>query len=307
MDGLEPGRGPAADPAMVVAYDDGQRMIAAAKTGGATLDLTLTVDSPYLYDVFQVSKGRVPERIVHTVTAENTAEVTARYGDTGGSEWATEQRFGWRPWQDFSWNEQRLVRTGTTRQEFVSAGDSWWQQRVLHKITWSWGPLLGGLTEQLRRYAADDRVTETWLAPVVRPAVSAVGGAPVPTSAGDTLDLRVAEFVDADGHYRGAGGSEEPDTVEARLSRDGQQVADLSGGWAPVPTTPGAARYRLDLTTRGRRPSGGGPPVPRRPGSSPRPARPGTAPSRCRCCRWTTRCPPTCGARCPAAGRTGWG
>ncbi|MET7971385.1 S8 family serine peptidase [Micromonospora sp. NPDC005305] len=237
-------------PSLVVANDDGQRMIAAAKSGRATLDVTLTVDSPYLYDVWQVSKGRVPERIVHRVTANNTAEVTARYADTGGSDWATEQRFGWRPWQEYSWNDdQRMVHTGTSRQEFVSAGDSWWQQRVLHQLTWSWGTLLGGLAGQPRRYAADDRVTETWHAPVVRPAVPATGGAPVPTRTGDVLDLRVAEFVDADGHYSPAGYGEEQDTVERRLSRDGQQIADLSGGWAPVPTTPGAARYRLDVTT----------------------------------------------------------
>ncbi|WBB69575.1 S8 family serine peptidase [Micromonospora sp. WMMD812] len=237
-------------PSLVVAYDDGQRLIAAARKGRPTLDVTLTVDSPYLYDVWQVAKNRVPERIVHTVTAKNTAEVTTRYGDVGGAEWATEQRFGWRPWQEYSWNdEQRLVRTGTTRQEFVSAGDSWWQQRVLHRLTWSWGPLLGGLTQQPRQYAADDRVTETWHAPVVRPAVPAGGGARVPTRTGDTLDLRVTEFVDADGHHAPARGSEEPDTVQARLSRDGQQIADLSGGWAPVLTTPGSARYRLDLTT----------------------------------------------------------
>ncbi|WP_446219934.1 S8 family serine peptidase [Micromonospora sp. IBHARD004] len=237
-------------PSLVVAYDDGQPMIAAAKSGRATLDVTLTVDSPYLYDVWQVSKGRVPDRILHRVTADNTAEVTARYADTGGSEWASEQRFGWRPWQEYSWNDdQRMVRTGTTRQEFVSAGDSWWQQRVLHQLTWSWGPLLGGLTQQPRRYAADDRVTETWHAPVVRPAVPAGGGARVPTRTGDTLDLRVTEFVDADGHYAPARSSEEQDTVQARLSRDGQQIADLSAGWALVPTTRGAARYRLDLTT----------------------------------------------------------
>ncbi|MGR6318749.1 S8 family serine peptidase [Micromonospora soli] len=238
-------------PSLVVAYDDGQPMIGAAKSGRATLDLTLTVDSPYLYDVWQVSKGRVPDQIVHTVTADNTAEVTARYADTGGLDWASEQRFGWRPWQEYSWNDdQRMVRTGTTRQEFVSAGDSWWQQRVLHRLTWSWGPLLGGLTEQPRRYAADDRVTETWHAPVVRPAVPAGGGSPAPTRTGDTLNLRVAEFVDAEGHYAPAGWGEEQDTVERRVSRDGQQIADLSGGWAPVPTTPGAARYRLDLTTK---------------------------------------------------------
>ncbi|RKF24610.1 S8 family serine peptidase [Micromonospora globbae] len=238
-------------PAMVVAYDDGQRLIAAVKARRTTLDLTLTVDSPYLYDVWQVSKGRVPERIVHRVTAANTAEVTARYADTGGFDWAKEQRFGWRPWQEYSWNDdQRMVRTGTTRQEFVSAGDSWWQQRVVHLFTFSnMGKLMGGIVEQPRRYAADDRETATWYAPVVRPAVPAGAGAPVPTRTGDTLDVRVPEFVDADGHFGPAGVSEEQDTVQARLSRDGRQIADLSGGWAPVTTTPGAARYRLDVST----------------------------------------------------------
>ncbi|MGK5443797.1 S8 family serine peptidase [Micromonospora sp. URMC 105] len=238
-------------PAMAVAHDDGQRMIAAVRAGGAKLDLTLTVNSPYLYDVFQVSEGRIPERILHTVTAENTAEVTVRYGDAGGFDWATEQRFGWRPWQEYAMvDDQRMVRTGTVRREYVSAGDSWWQHRVLHKLMWSdWGPLQGGLTQQARRYGADDRETESWYAPIVRPAVPAAG-APVPTRTGDTLDLRIAEFVDADGNHGLAGGGEEQDAVEARLSRDGQQIADLSDGWAPVPTTAAAARYRLDLTTR---------------------------------------------------------
>lgn len=112
------------------------------------------------------------------------------------------------------------------------------------------GKLTGGLTQQPRRYAADDRDTETWHAPVIRPAVPANAGLPVPSRTGDVLDLRVPEFVDADGHYSPAGGSEESDTVQARLSRDGKQIADLAGGWATVPTTSESARYRLDLTTQ---------------------------------------------------------
>ncbi|MEU1845216.1 S8 family serine peptidase [Micromonospora sediminicola] len=237
--------------ALAVAYDDGQRLLAAARTGRARLDLTLTVDSPYLYDVFQVSRGRVPERITHRVTAGNTAEVTARYGDTGGLDWSTEQRFGWRPWQEFSWNDdQRMVRTGTTRQEFVSAGDSWWQHRVLHRLMFAnWGQLNGGLDAAPRRYAGTDRAVETWYAPLVRPAVPAGVGVTAPSRTGDTLDLRLAEFVDADGHAGAAGYAEEQDTVTRRVSRDGQPIADLSAGWAPVPTTPGRARYRLDVTT----------------------------------------------------------
>ncbi|MER7444526.1 S8 family serine peptidase [Micromonospora avicenniae] len=238
-------------PALVTVNDEGKKLIDAARTGRETLDLTLTVDSPYLYDVFQVVKGRIPERMVHTVTEENTAEVTADYGDMGGSDWASEQRFGWRPWQEFAmFDSQRPIRTGTSRREFVSVGD-WWQHRVLHKpATMRGGALDIGLADQPRQYTADDRETESWYAPIVRPAVPAVGGAPMPTRTGDTLDPRVAEFVDADGHYGLAGRSEEADTVEARLSRDGHQIADLSGGWTPVSTTAAPARYRLDLTTR---------------------------------------------------------
>lgn len=129
----------------------------------------------------------------------------------------------------------------------------------------------------------------------------------MPTRTGDTLNLRMAEFVDADGHYAAAGWGEEQDTVERRLSRDGQQIADLSDGWAPVATTSGAARYRLDVTTRrasdewrwatrtetawqftSARPDGDA-------------ARPLSL------LQVDYQVPRTCGARCPAAGRTRWG
>ncbi|WFF09817.1 hypothetical protein O7622_15280 [Micromonospora sp. WMMD1076] len=109
------------------------------------------------------------------------------------------------------------------------------------------GTLTGGLSDRPRRYAATDRTTESWHTPLVRPAVAA--GAAAPSRTADTLDLRVAEFVDADGHAGVDNRSEEQDTVTRRVSRDGQPIADLSAGWAPVPTTAGPARYRLDVTT----------------------------------------------------------
>ncbi|MFG1885585.1 S8 family serine peptidase [Micromonospora sp. NPDC049102] len=238
-------------PGLVVGYDDGQKIIAAVRKRRTTLNLKLTVESPYLYDVWQVSKNRIPERILYKVTARNTAEVTTRYGGVGG-EWVSEQRFGWRPWQESAVEDaQRFVRAGTTRQEFVGADDNWWQHQVMHKVmASSWGGLTGGLTQQPRQYAGDVQESETWHAPVIRPAVPAGRGGLAPTRTGDTMDLRMAEFVDAEGHYGVAGASDEVDAVEARLSRNGQQIADLSGGWTPVLTTAGRARYRLDLSTR---------------------------------------------------------
>ena len=243
------------------------------------------------------------------MTADNTAEVTARYGDTGGFDWASEQRFGWRPWQEYSWNdEKRLVRTGTARQEFVSAGDSWWQQRVLHRLTWSWGRLTGG------RHAAAPAVRRR--RPGHRDLVRAGG------PAGRAGGRRGAGAHAYRGHPGPAGGR-----VRRRRRPLQRGRRQRGAGHGRGPAQPGRAADRRPLRAAGRRcrpprarpatgwtsppsgprTSGGGPRVPRPPGSSPRPGRPGTPPSRCRCCRWTTRSRRTCGARCPAAGRTSWG
>ncbi|SCF46017.1 S8 family serine peptidase [Micromonospora mirobrigensis] len=233
-------------PAMALPYDDGQRVLAAAARG-ARVQLAVTVSSPYLYDVFQVSRQQVPATVVHRVTAANSARLTTRYVDTGGFAWAKEQRFGWRPWQQFALETQRIVRTGTAREEWVSAGDSLWRQRASRLYVWSDGQLLGGATEPLRRYTGGSSATRSWFAPVVRPALA---GPSTASRSGDLLDLRIAPFVDADGHWSGADG-ESMDTVRAVLWRDGRQVADLSTG-EPVVTVADRARYRLELdTTRG--------------------------------------------------------
>jgi hypothetical protein len=228
-------------PAMVVAHDDGQRLLARARAGNATLDLTLTVSSPYLYDVFHVERGRVPEQIVHRVTAANSARVTAKYADTGGFGWTKEQRFGWRPWQEYSWNDsQRFVETPKRREEWVSAGDSWWQHRVHHEYTWDeMNPLRGGMADEPRRFRGGSQSTEEWLTPVVRPV--SVGSA----RTGDTLALRVAEFGSSD-HW---GVSTGDDAVEAKLWRDGALVATLPDARQDVTVPSAAATYRLALTT----------------------------------------------------------
>ncbi|MEK8106614.1 hypothetical protein NKG94_17750 [Micromonospora sp. M12] len=109
-----------------------------------------------------------------------------------------------------------------------------------HKLMFmQWGQLAGGLTEEPRRYTADNRESETWHAPVVRPAVPA-SGAPVPTRTGDNLDLRVPEFVDAEGHHGAAGG--------ARSRTPSWRGSAATGSRSPTSRTAGR---------RWRRPPGG--------------------------------------------------
>ncbi len=233
-------------PSARVANDDGQRILAQARKRGASIALTLTTESPYLYDVFQVSQGRVPSQIVHKVTAANSYRITSKYQDNGGFDWVREQRFGWRPYQDYSWNDaQRSVHTPSVREEWVSTGDSVWQHQVHHLFPWSdlGASLDGGIRDAAVSYRKAGATAETWYEPVVRPATPA-GFAN--TREGNVFQLRVASFVDSsDRHYL-------VDPAPAVLYRNGAVLAELPDGWQNVPVPAGNAAYRLTMnTTRG--------------------------------------------------------
>jgi hypothetical protein len=237
-------------PALVAGYDGGQGLLERARAAGnPRISLELTVSSPYLYDVLHVERDRVPEQVVHRVTADNSARLTVAYTDLGGFGWAKEQRFGWRPWQTYAWNDsQRFMATGTEREEWVSAGDNLWQHRVHHEYTWdNMNPLLGGLVEHPRSYPAGEPGATSWHGPLVRPAAPAGLPELVSSRTGDRLSLRVPEFVDTSGHYGFADSF--GDQVQARLLRDGEVVADMPYAWGDVSTAPEPASYRLEMTT----------------------------------------------------------
>jgi subtilisin family serine protease len=229
-------------PAMVTTFKDGQKLVDQARRG-ASIDLTLTTSSPYLYDVQQVSTGFIPAQIVYKVTPTNSARITTRYADNGGFNWAKEQRFGWRPWQEYSWNDsQRFVETPKVREEWVTSGDSLWQHRVHHLYTWdTMNPLNGGMTSVPRSYRTGSS-DETWFGPVVRPA--AAPGIQS-TRTGDRLSLRIPSFVDAAGHYTVGEATKD----SATLSRNGQVVAELPDAWEDVITSSDNAAYKLDVST----------------------------------------------------------
>jgi subtilisin family serine protease len=237
---------------LVTGPADGDRILARAKKPGATLTLTLTPDSPYLYDVLQVSAGRVPDQIVHRVTTANSRRIATDYADNGGFDWAREQRFGWRPWQGYAWNDaQRSVHTPSSRVEWVSTGDSIWQHYVHPAYPWNdlGNSLDVGLQDAAVSYPRAGTEAESWFAPVVRPGTPP-GAANART--GDVLNLRVAQFLDAtDRHWM----IDQPDTdgsASAELYRNGALLAELPDAWDDVPVPAGDASYRLELsTTRG--------------------------------------------------------
>jgi len=229
-------------PAIVASEVAGTQLLARAQRAGSrTVTVETSRETPYLYDVIQVSKDAVPAQIVHTVTERNSQRITTQYVDNGGTDpWANEQRFGWRPWMTYAWNDStRLVSTPSSRVEWVSAGDSVWKHHVSHAYD-SWaGVMSGGMTTPARTYKSGTS-RESWFGPVVRPA--AAPGAPS-TRAGDVLHLQVPEFVDADGHVTVGGAT----STSARLYRDGTLLTDLPDARRLVDVPTKAATYRLEL------------------------------------------------------------
>ncbi|HEX6360576.1 S8 family serine peptidase [Actinophytocola sp.] len=236
-------------PMATVLPAEGARLAAALDRGRVRMSLDGTPDSPYLYDVMQVERDRVPREVVHRVSGHNSATVRAEYHNSGGDPYAKEQRFAWRPWQTTAINQyQRIVETGRVRPETVTSGDTIWQHRVRHYRSWeSMNPLANGLVDTPRTFRAGERVTESWFAPVVRPA------ALESTRDGDTLTVRVPDFVDAAGHYgraEGAGWDDTPpDRTSARLYRNGRLVAEAPSAWGEFAVASERATYRLELTT----------------------------------------------------------
>jgi subtilisin family serine protease len=215
--------------------------------------LTGAVDSPYLYDVMQVSSGRVPDRVVHVVDHRNSATVTNRYHDTGGEEWVKEQRFGWRSWMGAAINQtQRQMRTPAEREEIVSADGTLWQHRVRHDSPWLTGNAVGGgMTHVPRTYEPGERITADWHGAIIRPAIPRDVEGLTSYRDDDVMTIRIPEFASsASDHYGFAESADEPwgDTVVARLYQDDELISEGYEAWGDYPVPPGDAEYRLDLT-----------------------------------------------------------
>lgn len=247
-------------PSMRAAWKDGTALLERVRKGTTTVALSGTVRSPYLYDVVQVSKDFVPKQVVHTVSERESAVVRSTYTRTGASPWASEQRFGWRPYQGTAWDQySRYVPVGRERVEYVTGGDTLWNHVVHHNVVDVPDlPLAAGMRNAPRTYRPGQRATERWFGAPVRPSVPRGWTMPSVRN-GDTLSVYVPEFTDSDaGHWSfaeaggfGAGRATAADDVaSAVLYRDGKQTAvSDNGAWGGFEVAPGDARFRLDLTT----------------------------------------------------------
>nr|WP_042180747.1 S8 family serine peptidase [Kibdelosporangium sp. MJ126-NF4]CEL14559.1 probable secreted peptidase [Kibdelosporangium sp. MJ126-NF4]CTQ88924.1 probable secreted peptidase [Kibdelosporangium sp. MJ126-NF4] len=244
-------------PTATVTHAEGTRLAESNKLFPVFIFLHGVPESPYLYDVMHVEQGQVPNRIAYRASERNSALVRTAYHESGGDDRLKEQRFGWRPWQKTAINQyQRTVRTPWARDEWVTAGDTTWQHRVKHHISWeSMNPLSGGMIDAPRRYRAGEQVDDEWYSPVTRPAIPKGVPGLESTRDGDMLKIRIPEFSDgANTHYAFTNDDMmgEPDKQSARLFKDGKLLTSAPDAWRDFPVTADPANYRLEMTVERR-------------------------------------------------------
>ncbi|MEO3754033.1 S8 family serine peptidase [Streptomyces sp. B6B3] len=237
-----------ATPLMRVSTEQGEALLARVAERPTTVAFEGTVRSPYAYDVAQVSRDRIPERVVHTVTDRNTAELRTTYAETGASDYAMTHQVIWRPYQSTAIVDPPIdAPTGLTRTEYVSSGDTTWQRFTHYTVPWLVDLPVDGVAmrDDPRAYRSSDRLAQEWFGAVVRPAIPA-GGAVDSVRERDTMTLRIPEFADSgsDAGQWSSGGS-----ADGVLYRDGAEVGAADGGWGSFAVPPGEAAYRFDLNT----------------------------------------------------------
>ncbi|KAB2350287.1 protease-associated domain-containing protein [Actinomadura rudentiformis] len=238
-------------PTAVTLVPEGARLRDLAKTGPVPVTTHGIKVSPYQYNLYYPTVGRLPARPVYTAREQDLAAVRVRYRGAGGdlpSSLLTETvGFG-----NTSGGWFVPVPAPTTRTEYFSTGSRF--TRVVINPYDDGRPLI---QTETRTYRPGERREETMYKGVMGPSFATPPrdedrpGRPAwAYREGDRVDVAIQAFSDTEpGHY-GHGEPYAPGctTGSARLLRDGKPVgeSDLPAAGA-FTAPPEAGAYRLDI------------------------------------------------------------
>jgi subtilisin family serine protease len=238
------GGAPDTAPTLSLSQAEGEALVALAGTGPLTIDATGIKVSPYLYDVIFPEPDRIPAVFNYQVSDRNAATIDASYHSDGAPRPAGDVRFSWRPWQGFAFGFLRPMPSPLRRTEYVSTGDTRWQQNV-YAYSPQTAPFTSGGFEPVTTYQPRQRLANTWWAQPNRPGALPADLGPSAVRDGDTLTLAVPEFGDAAGHWGWRDSA--ADSSAFRLYRDGQLVTSAERASGPFGLAAAPATYRLEL------------------------------------------------------------
>ncbi|TDC52103.1 hypothetical protein E1212_09685 [Jiangella ureilytica] len=232
-------------PSVTISQADGAAILDRLAAGGSVeARFDGVAVSPYLYDLMQSEAGHIPSSLQYRVRPRDLAELDTTYVATGPAHLGNEARHAFRPYDNYSIRSPREMPLPSHRDEWVSPGDTRWQQFV-----WAERLLVGGMIEGERTYSAGESDPRSWFGPVVRP------GVPLDTDhygqfgmpgfrEADQFTVLVRSFLDGSDRNGDETGY---DTTAARLYRDGTLIAQRDGVYGTWPAVAGEATYRLEL------------------------------------------------------------
>jgi hypothetical protein len=214
-----------------------------------------TPDSPFLYDLRFDEDGAVADTLAYEVRHQDVATIESSYrSDVRGRD-ASEVNASFAPWQDFSFDANRLFRIPAERTEYVTARtDLLWLKTVYGYEVHADGISFGRpMRDRLRSYAGDDAFRDTWFGapslPEPRHELTAQERVAIPCSAcrdADELFFWIEDLGDsARGHY-GAFDTRWENSA-TRLYRNGELVVSRRTGRGALATVPEDADYRLEI------------------------------------------------------------
>ena len=146
-----------------------------------------------LYDLFFIEPDRIPEDLSYQVTDDNLATVTERFHAHVPAHPFVEFRIPISPRAGFGTASGRFIEAPLVRLDRVSAGDILW----FHEVD-TGENLEGFLFGPTQTYAGGEVLEESWYRQPVRPGwISEFG----PSRIGDTMEVALWEFIDADDHF----------------------------------------------------------------------------------------------------------
>jgi subtilisin family serine protease len=198
-----------------------------------------------LYDLFFIEPDRIPEDLTYQVTDDNVATVTERFYAHVPAHPFVEFRIPISPRAGFGTAWGRFIEAPLARLDRVSAGNIIW----FHEVD-TGENLEGFLFGPTQTYAGGEVLEESWYRQPVRPGWIPEFG---PSRSGDTMEVALWEFIDADDHFGPAdpGFFEEAiDTVRLRLFQNGRLVGESQQGYGVFEVAPDEERFRLSLDVR---------------------------------------------------------
>lgn len=234
-------------PTLSLTAEQGDTLRALMAGGEVTVRLSGTAWSPYVYDLVLVEPDRIPPDLHYSVTPEELATLQVSYHNDSPGHPMLEGRHFLRPFHSGSILLHPSIDGPRTRTEYLVGGDELGYQQTVY----GQAPFEARLQEQgFTFYQPGGTVRKDWFRQVLRPAL--LPGVEATTRSGDTMVLRLFEWVDAGGNYfpnHIFGLAPYPgDTIETRVFRDGELVGEESGfPRESFPMAAGAATYRVEL------------------------------------------------------------